>query len=40
VTSLAAFAAAMGAVSATAFAWSIQLGLAAMIGIKAHLPLG
>ena len=37
---VAAFAAAMGAVSATAFAWSIQLGVAAMLGIHAHLPFG
>jgi hypothetical protein len=37
---LAAFAAAMGAVSATAFAWSIQLGLAAALGIHAALPFG
>jgi hypothetical protein len=36
----AAFAAAMAAVGASAFAWSIQLGVAAMIGIHAALPFG
>jgi hypothetical protein len=38
--SVAAFAAAMGALSASAFAWSIQLGVAATLGIQAHLPFG
>ena len=38
--SLAAFAAAMTAIGATAFAWSIQLGLAATLGIHASLPFG
>ena len=39
-TSMAAFAAAMGAVAASAFAWSIQLGVAAVLGIHATLPFG
>ena len=38
--STAAFAAAVVAVGASAFAWSIQLGVAAMIGIHAALPFG
>jgi hypothetical protein len=35
-----AFAAAMAAVVAAAFAWSIELGLAATVGIHASLPFG
>jgi hypothetical protein len=35
-----AFATATTAVLAAAFAWSIELGLAAMVGIHASLPLG
>ena len=38
--SSAAFAAAVAAIGATAFAWSIELGVAAMIGIHAALPFG
>ena len=37
--STVAFATAVAAVGASAFAWSIQLGLAAAIGIQAALPL-
>lgn len=35
-----AFLASVGAVAAAAFAWSIQLGVAAALGIHATLPLG
>jgi hypothetical protein len=35
-----AFAAALTAVGGSAFAWSIQLGLAASLGIHAALPFG
>jgi hypothetical protein len=35
-----AFAAALVAVGASAFAWSIQLGVAASLGIHAALPFG
>ena len=35
-----AFAASLVAVAAAAFAWSIELGLAAMVGIRASLPFG
>ena len=38
--SLAAFAVALAAVGASAFAWSVQLGVAAMLGINAALPFG
>jgi len=40
LVSTAAFAAAVAAVGASAFAWSIQLGVAATIGIHAALPFG
>jgi hypothetical protein len=40
LVSTAAFTAAVAAVFATAFAWSIQLGVAAAIGIHASLPFG
>jgi hypothetical protein len=40
VVGFAAFAAALVACGATAFAWSIELGLAASLGIRAALPLG
>jgi hypothetical protein len=36
----AAFAMALLAATGSAFAWSIQLGLAAAVGIHASLPLG
>ncbi len=35
-----AFTAAVAAVAAAAFAWSVELGLAAALGIHASLPLG
>jgi hypothetical protein len=35
-----AFAAAIAALGASAFAWSVQLGLAAALGIHASLPFG
>lgn len=38
--SLIAFVAALAAVAGSALAWSIQLGLAAALGIRAALPLG
>jgi hypothetical protein len=40
VMSVAAFAAAMVAVGASALAWSIELGVAGAVGIHASLPLG
>jgi hypothetical protein len=38
--SMAAFAAALTAVGATAFAWSVELGLAAAFGIHARILFG
>ncbi|HEX5828392.1 MAG TPA: hypothetical protein VFY23_12785 [Candidatus Limnocylindrales bacterium] len=38
--SMAAFVAALVAVAASAFAWSVQLGVAATLGIHASLPFG
>jgi hypothetical protein len=38
--SAVAFVTALAAVGASAFAWSIQLGLAAAMGIQATLPFG
>ncbi len=35
-----AFTAALAAVAAAAFAWSVELGIAAALGIHASLPLG
>ncbi|MEO5964005.1 MAG: hypothetical protein ABIR11_00970 [Candidatus Limnocylindrales bacterium] len=35
-----AFSAAVVAVAATVFAWSVELGLAAALGIHAALPFG
>ncbi len=35
-----AFAASLAAVAAAAFAWSIELGLASMAGIRVTLPFG
>ena len=40
VVETAAFAAGLIACAAAGFAWSIQLGLAASLGIHASLPLG
>ena len=37
---VAAFVAAVTAVGAAAIAWSIQLGIAALFGVRAILPLG
>lgn len=37
---VAAFLAALTAVGAAAIAWSIQLGIAALFGVRATLPLG
>jgi hypothetical protein len=39
VSSLA-FAASVVAIGAAAFAWSIELGFATMLGVHARLPLG
>jgi hypothetical protein len=36
----AAFLASLTAVGAAAFAWSVQLGLAALLGVRAALPFG
>jgi hypothetical protein len=35
-----AFIAAMAAVAGAAFAWAIQLGIAAMLGLHTHLGIG
>jgi hypothetical protein len=35
-----AFGASVVAVAASAFAWSVQLGVAAAVGIRVSLPLG
>ncbi len=35
-----AFTVALGAVAFAAFAWSVELGLAAVVGIRLTLPLG
>jgi hypothetical protein len=35
-----AFTVAVGAVGFAAFAWSIELGLAALVGIRLTLPIG
>jgi hypothetical protein len=35
-----AFVASLAAIAAAAFAWSIELGLAASIGVHATLPFG
>ena len=40
VVGMAAFVAAVAACGATAFAWSIELGLAAMLGYRGSLPFG
>jgi hypothetical protein len=40
MVSVVAFAASLAAIGATAFAWSIELGVAASLGIHAALPFG
>ncbi len=35
-----AFTVAVAAVAGAAFAWSVELGLAAMVGIRLALPIG
>ncbi len=35
-----AFMAAVAAVAGAAFAWSVQLGIAAMLGLHTHLGIG
>jgi hypothetical protein len=35
-----AFIAAMAAVAGAAFAWAVQLGIAAMLGLHTHLGIG
>ncbi len=40
VVSSLAFVAALAALGAAAFAWSVELGLASMIGVHARLPFG
>jgi len=35
-----AFLASVAAVAAAAFAWSVQLGVASALGVRAALPLG
>jgi hypothetical protein len=38
--SVLAFTVALGAVAFAAFAWSVQLGLAAMVGIRLTIAIG
>jgi hypothetical protein len=40
LTASLAFAASVAAIVGAAFAWSIELGLAAAVGIQASLPFG
>jgi hypothetical protein len=40
VVGAAAFVAALGAIGASGFAWAVQLGVAAALGVHATLPFG
>jgi hypothetical protein len=40
IVNAAAFLSSLAAVGGAGFAWSIQLGFAAMVGLHLHLPFG